>query len=158
MSRGIPKFARPCEYADISISRLTTLLFAWDMCAWDGSNARCGCGACTGSEKSEGAGEPEYVDEGAGGDAPCNCGYACMDATDIELWASQDADMLSSGEMNNSCCEATPPGSELNIGPKSKDASNCVPEPVNALVRNWSLNRFALISGIGDGSRGMPNG
>src|ERR1700761_8811831 len=37
----------------------------------------------------------------------------------IELWGSQDADMLSKGEMNNSCCEATPPGSELNIEPKS---------------------------------------
>jgi len=85
--------------------------------------------------------------------------------------------MLSNGEMNISCCEATPPGSELNIEPKScqvnvsyrytdarteakltKDASSCVPEPGNALSRYEPLNMDALISGIGDGSRGMLNG
>ena len=100
-----------------------------------------------------------------------------MVAAAIELWASQDVDMLSKGEMNNSCCEVTPPGSELNIEPKScgvkvryrctyaqaeakltKDASSCVPEPGNALSRYGPLNNDEFISGIGDGARGTLNG
>ena len=89
------------------------------MCEWDKSKARCGCGAWTGSEKSEGAGEPEYDDEGTGGEPLCRCGYACRDTAANELCESQDGAMLSKGEMNSSCCDATPPGSELNIEPKS---------------------------------------
>ena len=70
---------------------------------WDESKARCGCGAWTGSEKSEGAGEPEYVDGGTGGVALCRCVYACRDAAANEPWESQDVAILSNGEMNNSC-------------------------------------------------------
>ena len=83
--------------------------------------------------------------------------------------------MLSNGEMNNSRCEGTPPGSELNIEPKScvrgqssvhgyrvvkltKDASSCVPELGNVQSRYEPLNRDALISGIGDGSRWLVKG
>ena len=43
-------------------------------------------------------------------------------------------------------------------GKLTKDTSSCDPEPGNELSRYGPLNRDALISGIGDGARGMLNG